>query len=195
MEVFWPKILRCIWYLVTSEYPGYALATCFLGAEVWVDIARGGVISWSITDSSDQTGLFGSESTKRKKRLRKGYIGRTADCLLAAFLDGIIEQVDKLVTWAIGSEPMDKERTTWKKAPFKYQRQSDAIGRPGKAPANARWERCSGTELWQSFVYRPQRVALMPPDLIRIQSSCTWITVRCDALHIQLTTLCRLHRK
>ena len=76
---------------------------------------------WAIRNSADPDGSMRDESSKWKKRLRKGHIGWTAD-RLASFVDHAAVQIDKVVTWAIGSEPMDKKRMTWTKANFKNQR-------------------------------------------------------------------------
>ena len=141
--MFWPTVLRFIWYLMTWEYLGYALETFMQGANVWVDIVRGGLLYWAINNSADNRVLVRDESRKWKKKHRKGYIKKAAD-LLTSVINGAIQQIGRVVTWAIGSEPTDKERLTWTKAPFNCQRRV----RYDRSTGQGYNKRKTGTSQW-----------------------------------------------
>ena len=117
--MLWPTtILRFAWCLLTWEYLGQALALCFNGAELWVDIVRGCCLYWLIgklSDPVERSGLFENESTKWKRK-RKAIQRQMANIGNQA-----LNQIDKAVTWAIGNEPTYKERLTWTSATFSCQ--------------------------------------------------------------------------
>ena len=114
---------------------------------MWVDVVRGWCIYWAINSSADLKGSFRNESMKWKKRQRKGYLGISAD-QIATIMNRATMQLDRAVTWAIGSEPTDKERMTWTKAPFKYQRRvrhdrSTGQGYNKRKMGTSEWHRTS----------------------------------------------------
>ena len=106
---------------MTWEYLGHALSVGCPGAEVWVDIVRGWFLYWVIRRSALQTDSGSNGSARWKRRLRKSNIGRACTRGMAAAVSGTTTLLDKAVTWAIGTEPTDKERMTWTKAPFRSQ--------------------------------------------------------------------------
>jgi hypothetical protein len=99
---------------------------------------------WAICNSADRKGSLRYKSAKWKKRFRKSCIGRTVD-RLATIIDDVTTQIDRVVTWAIGSEPTYKERMTWNKATFKNQRRV----RHDRSSGQGYSKRKLGTSEWQ----------------------------------------------
>ena len=140
--MFWPTLLRFIWFLITSEYLGHALSLLFHEAGTAIDLIRTGFgfayYAWAVDNGTSAN----KEATRRKDKRRRKKWERLYH-VIGSLQDRVLIRIDQAVTWAIGDEPTVRETLTWTKPRFRNQTRVRKQRSSGQG-SNKRVQRTSG---------------------------------------------------
>ena len=122
--MLWPPFAQSALYLLTCKYLGLLITLCAPRAMTWIEVVHGSLQLWLIVESGRCPDLEKEVKTaKWKRRNRNGPITRLGNNL-GRLLNTAATSINRLITWAIGNKPADKERLTWTKAEFRNQRRA-----------------------------------------------------------------------
>ena len=142
--MLWPPFARMARYLLTWGYLCLLITLCMPSTAAWVEVVHGSFQLWLIVECGRRGDSKKDVKTaKWKRRNRKGPITRL-QLRLGHCLETAANLIDRLITWAIGDEPTDKERLTWTSAEFRNQKRV----RKGMSSGKGFNKRHLGTSLW-----------------------------------------------
>ena len=120
--MLWPPLVRFLLFLLPWEFMELALIFCIPSAVTWANIVRSLVTLWLIVrcNGAGQGSTTGSKPKWKRKR-RSTKVWKRLGTVISSIGQRTTNILDQGVTWAIGSEPTEKEMMTWRDPTINYQ--------------------------------------------------------------------------